>query len=65
MLSFVVFKAQWQIICFDKNNEQSSKMIRQGGDRNWQGRLKNMQGLKKKKLAGLQDTKHRRETPLS
>lgn len=48
MLSFVVFKAQWQIICFDKNNEQSSKMIRQGGDRNWQGRLKNMQGLKKK-----------------
>lgn len=27
MLSSVVFKAQWQIICFDKNNEQSGKMI--------------------------------------
>lgn len=27
VFSCVVFKAQWQIICFDKNNKQDSKMV--------------------------------------
>lgn len=65
MLSSVVFKAQWQIICFDKKKRAKQQNDPQGGDRNWQGRLKNMQVFLKKKLAGLQDTKHRRETPRS
>lgn len=52
MLSSVVFKAQWQIICFDKNNEQSGKMILRAeteiGKEGW----KTCRVFKKKKIGG-------------
>ena len=55
MFSFVVFKAQWQIICFDKNNVQNSKMILRAeteiGKEGWKT------GFKKKKIGGF--TRHK------